>query len=127
MPPLEYFVVAESATVDQFTNRVSVFNVCDEIHASAFPIKIGRIVGICSWNAEEGDENKEFQIEVRVQLPEGKPRIFNANFTMPARRQRSFLTFEGIQVSRSGVVEFKVLLNGSHQATHTIFVYGPES
>jgi len=40
MPQLEYFLVAESTSVDQHTNRVSIFNVAETANVENFPALI---------------------------------------------------------------------------------------
>ena len=127
MPSLEYFVVAESATVDQLSNRVSVFNIYDEILIPKFPMPIGPFVSVCSWNASKEDKDEEFQVSVKLQMPDGDHGPFNSNFTMKAKRHRTILTMNSIPISRAGTIVFEILLNGEHKAFHTIDVRSLES
>ena len=127
MPSLEYFVVAESASVDQLSNRVSVYNIYDEIVVPRFPMQIGQFVSVCSWNASEEDKGQDFQVGVKLRMPDGDLGPFNSNFIMKAKRHRSILTLPTIPISRAGTIVFEILLNGEHKASHTIDVRSLES
>ncbi len=61
MPKLEYFLVAESVSVDQQTNRISFFNVVEQVNVPVFPFTIPQIVAVASWNTEEGDAKRTFR------------------------------------------------------------------
>lgn len=127
MPSLEYFVVAESATVDQLSNRVSVYNIYDELVVPKFPAAVGQFVSVCSWNAGEDDENQDFQVGVMLRMPDGDHGPFNSNFTMTGKRHRSILTLSSIPISKAGTIVFEILLNGEHKASHTIDVHSLQS
>lgn len=127
MPKLEYFVVAESVTVDQFTNRVSLFNVCDEVAVLKFPASLGQLVAVCSWNAEEADIGKDFQVGVVLRTSDGTKGPFTSNFTMKGKRHRTVLALRDFRVSKAGRVEFEVTLNSEHAASHVVDVYSIEA
>ncbi len=122
MPKLEYFVVAEAALVDQLTNRVSVFNIYDELTVPAFPHVQGQFVSVCSWNATEGDKDKDFQVGLELRSPEVTHGPFTSNFTMKRSRHRSIMTLNSIPISQPGEIVFEITLNGKHEAFHTIDV-----
>lgn len=122
MAKLEYFLVAESVSVDQKTNRISFFNVVEQVNASKFPVTIPQIIAVAAWNAAEGDDEKDFQVTARMTRPGGKPKDFAHNFRMTAERTRSDLIFQGIELSCAGKLVVEMLLNGQHAATHTIDV-----
>lgn len=126
MPSLEYFVVAESATVDQLSNRVSVYNIYDEILVPKFPMPSGQFVSVCSWNASEEDKDQDFQVGVKLRMPDGDHGPFNSNFTMKGKRHRTILTMNSIPISKPGTIVFEILLNGEHKAFHTIDVHSLE-
>lgn len=127
MPNLEYFVVAESAMVDQLSNRVSIYNIYDEIALPKFPMAIGQLVSVCSWNASEDDKDKDFQVGVMLRMPDGDHGPFNSNFTMTGKRHRSILTLISVPISKPGTIVFEILLNGERKASHTIDVHRLES
>ncbi|MBI4580026.1 MAG: hypothetical protein HY718_10015 [Planctomycetes bacterium] len=125
MPTLEYFLVARDFSVDQRTNRVSIFNIMEEIHAREFPITIPNMVILCSWNAENGDNERDFQMTLRPSLdgrPVGIPQPLAHNFRIPGRRCRNFVAVEGLPLAGPGRLLVELLLNGDHVASHTIDV-----
>ena len=69
MPKLEYFLVSESVSVDQLTNRTSLFNILEEVRANKFPAVIPQVVVTSAWNREIGDEDIDYQVKVRISLP----------------------------------------------------------
>ncbi len=85
MPKLEYFLVAEGVSIDQLTNTASVFNVIDEVHAPV-PCTVPRLIAISSWNAEEGDVGKDFQVAIVLATPQGASKEYTGNFTWKGRR-----------------------------------------
>ena len=83
MPRLEYFIVSESISVDQRTNRVSVFNVVDELQVSQFPATIPQVVATSAWNREPSDEDTDYQAMLRIYPPaEDTPKEFTLNFRL---------------------------------------------
>lgn len=122
MARLEYFLVAESVSVDQQTNRISFFNVVEQVEAKEFPATIAQIIAVAAWNAEEGDDNEDFQAAVRITSPGGEQKNFQHNFRMPAKRSRVILTFQGIMLNSAGELLLDLSLNGKHAAKHSIEV-----
>lgn len=126
MPKLEYFLVAESVSVDQSTNRISFFNVVEQVNAKKFPSNILQIIAVAAWNAEEGDNEEDFQVAVRVTSPGGEPKDFRHSIAMRGKRSRVLLTFQGIVLNGAGTLLLELSLNGEHQATHSIDVVQAE-
>ena len=122
MAELEYFLVAESVSVDQLTNRISLFNVVEQVAASKFPVTNPQIVSVAGWNTDKGDDNKDFQVTVRITSPDGEHKDHTHNFSMLAKRSRSILIFQGIELACAGKLLVEVSLNGEHAATHSIDV-----
>ena len=120
MARLEYFIVAESLSVDQATNRISFFNIYEEIHTRGFPFHLPQMVAVSAWNAEPGDGERDFQSLTRITLPNGTNREFRQNFRITGRRHRVMLTYEQVPVEQAGHIVFQVELNGNHAAEHTI-------
>jgi hypothetical protein len=118
MPTLEYFLVAESISVDQFSNRISLFNVVEYANP-----KVGMIpsaVAVSFWNIADGDEGKDFQVVLRVITAGGTTRDASTNFRMVRPRHRIMQHLVGIPVEKEGEVKFEILLNGNHVASHTV-------
>lgn len=123
MPHLEYFLVAESVSVDQVTNRVSIFNVVEEVTIPNFPCKLPNLVAVAMWEAKEGDADRDFQAGIVFSLPGGeKLDEFGQNFRIPGRRIRTMAYFQGLPVKEPGTIRVDLSLNGDPKASHTIDV-----
>jgi len=124
MLQLEYFVVAESVTIDQLTNQVSVFNIIDELRVK-LPLTLGRIVAVASWNAEEADKGNDYQVAVRVTGIGAQPKEpLRLNVSIEGRRCRTIMHMQGIQVDKPSRIVLDLSINDEHKATHTIDVSG---
>ena len=124
MPELEYFLVAESISVDQETNRVSIFNVLEELHAESAPISYPALVAISSWNLAENELGGDFQVMLRVNSPaQEAPFDYPINLSRePRRRHRIYHRLIGPTFHAFGDLRFEVLLNGEHRASHVISI-----
>ena len=122
MATLEYFLVAESASVDQTTNRVSVFNVLEDIQTADFPAVIPQLVAVAAWNFTPDDMNAEFQALLRITDPTGAVSDHRANFTGQRSRHRFIVKMIGYAILAEGRLQFEISLNDAHSASHTISV-----
>ena len=121
MAQREYFLVAESVSVDQLSNRASLFHILEEIHLPKFPYSIN-MVAASLWNRECGDEDLDFQSKLRIVGPDGKIQEYPQNFKMPSPRLRTFIFVNGFIVTSAGTLTIELLLNDKHRATHRIDV-----
>ena len=127
MPKLEYFLVADSVSVDQFTNTVSVFHVVEQIRSREFPVHIPRLVCISSLNIEKDDVGKEHQLTVRIKNPSGGFENPNrTNFTAEKRRQRFIAHLINFKIDGPGQLLFELLVNDEHLAWHTVDIIKAE-
>jgi hypothetical protein len=122
MARLEFFVVSESVSVDQQTNRLSLFNVIEQVASTNFPSALPSAVAVSMWIAEDGDDVRDFQCTLRITLPNGNPYEFASNFKFRARRHRVIQRVEGFPLNEPGVLRFEVLLNGERAASHEVDV-----
>ncbi len=122
MPKLEYFVVAESKSVDQETNKVSLFNILEEVRVAKFPVKIS-FLAASSWIIEPDDYNKAFQATLKIKSPT-EEKEFRANFKPSTTRHRLFQNIINMPLEKSGNVEFELSLNEEHMASHLVMVFG---
>ena len=127
MPRLEYFLVASSVSIDQSTNRVSVFEIIEEIRGPTFPLRIPSCAAITLWCAEDGDQDTDFQAMLRVYMPDGRTNEFATNFRLAMPRHRITQRFQGLTISGPGELRFEMLLNGEHKADHLVTVLPTES
>ncbi len=129
MPNLEYFLVCESISTDQETNRVSLFNVLEDLQVLAqghAGILLSQLIAVSCWNHEPDDEGKDFQQIVRIHSPGStEPKDFPVNFQMERPRQRISVRFQGMPKLQPGPLKFELLLNGEHVAWHTVNVTEP--
>lgn len=122
MPSLEYFVVAESMSVDQASNQVSVFNIIEEVRTATLPVVLPQVVCVCTLNLGALDLGQDHHAVLRVRTPSGAPREFAADFRATNRRQRVFTRLLGMPLETIGELRFELEIDGVHLATHTVFV-----
>jgi hypothetical protein len=126
MPKLEYFVVCDSISIDQQTNRVSLFNIVEDLQPVGPGIQsdiIAQLVAVSSWNKVPEDEGKDFQVIHRIHTSDGEPKDFPMNFRMENPRQRVVLRIQGMPPMHPGSLRIELLLNGQHIADHIVTVH----
>ena len=122
MAILEYFLVSESVSIDQLTNRTSIFNVLEEIGVFGLPARSEACVAVSLWRAEEGDSERDFQATLHVQLPDEQYRDFHINFRITGSRHRLTQGIRGIPLTMLGELKFELRLNGETRAHHLVTV-----
>ena len=127
MPKLEYFVVAQSLSTDRDTNVVSLFHILEELTVPGVPGQLGGFVAVSSWNMAPDERDRDFQVSLRIHLPEGQePRVmdnFRVNFTAEKARHRVYLYVNGVPIEKPGELRLELLLGGQHQAEHTLTIH----
>ena len=125
MAKLEYFAVAESVSIDQLTNKVSLLEILEQV-----PVKpsgqnsIPRCVACSLWRMDKEDEGQDFQVLLRVHQPlEESPLERTTNFTAHSDRHRVLNLMVGLPIHGEGELRFEVLLNGAHAAEHVVSVF----
>ena len=128
MPKLEYFLLAESVSIDRDTNTVSVFHIAEEIWGR-LPAVLPKLVAVSSWSVAEDEQGHDFQVTLRVSQPgiaESSPPWdypdFPINFTANRTRHRIIHEVKDVRVSQFGDLVFEILLNGEPMATHRLTV-----
>jgi len=122
MAHMEFFIVSEELSIDQQTNRLSVFNVLEQIASPNFPVQLLSATAVSLWVANPGDEERDFQCTLRVISPNGDCSDFPSNFRFRARRHRVIQRLKGFPINEPGVLRFEVMLNGEYQASHEVDV-----
>ena len=122
MARLEYFVVADSVSIDQATNQVSVFNILEEIAAPKFPIVVQKCAALTLWQMEPGDDLKDFQASLCVHSSSSEKHRFDINFKSKGTRHRIIQRLQCLQIEQPGDLRFEMLLNGEHAADHIVTV-----
>lgn len=128
MPQLEFFLVCESASIDRESNRISLFNVMEELRPSQLPAPFPSLVAVSSWNTRPDELNSDHQAELRLTIPGAPdlPQPARINFTVSGQRQRVNFRVENLPVFQPGDLLFEVLLNGVHAASHRVTVLPPD-
>ena len=127
MPKLEYFLVAQSISIDRDLNQISVFNILEEVSIpKSGPAFIPQMVALGSWILEPEDIGKDFQVMLEIVPPvaenaENLQKV-SINFTGTTKRQRVYSRIVGLPLPQAGDVAFRLLLNGHHEASHTLSV-----
>jgi hypothetical protein len=123
VPSIEYYLIAESISVDQTTNRLSVFNVLEDIYAQEVPMQLPRLVAISAWHVSQEEIGRDFQAMVVSFRPDGaRSHEFPINFTPRSRRHRLTVHVVGLPLDSFGEWRFELLLNGGHVADHMILL-----
>ena len=125
MPVLEYFIVAESCSIDQISNRFSIFNVAEEGRMTV-PGQIRELFALCAWIAEPQEFGEDLQLRLRITPPGGDMVESPHNFRMTRRRHRVALNIRNIPITEHGELLIELLLNNDHQAFHRIDILPPD-
>ncbi len=122
MPRLEYFIVAESFSVDRDTNAVSIFNVYNERKVDSFPVDLPRMVAISCWiaSADEIRDKADAQAAIVIKNGNSSSGPHRFNFTCDAKIRHLIIELSDYQVQHPGTLEIELLLNDSHEATHQV-------
>lgn len=123
MARLEFFVVSEGVSVDQVTNKASIFEILEEIRLTSFPDHIDHCVAMSLWRQEPGDEGQDFQVLLRITSPSGKNHETRSNFRFVAPRHRVMQRMERLPIEQAGQLQFEVSLNDKHSAEHVVDIH----
>lgn len=123
MPTVEYFLVCRSVQRDVSTDEISFVNVLEDLSPEAFPHVIPGVVAVSLWNLDPGDETQDYQATLVVKVQNKPDARFPMNFAREVHRWRAIQGILEIPIEGPGKIEFEVLLNGLHGATHTVVVH----
>jgi hypothetical protein len=105
------------------TDEISLVNVLEDISPDAFPTVIPKAVAVSLWNFQAGEEEQDYQATLVVKVPNNPDVRFAMNFTKGRRRCRAVQGVLEIPLEGPGNIEFEVMLNGIHEASHTVTVH----
>ncbi len=132
MPKLEYFLLCESVSVDQETNRISLFNVLEDFQvtppqqtadstAQAPQYILSQCVAVALFNRQSDDGDREFSASLRFNSMDTQQPVPELKFKMERNRQRIIMRFVGMPpVGEDGVLRFELFLDGVSCASHTV-------
>ena len=102
MARLGFFVVSKAVSIDQATNLASVFEILEEIRADSFPARIPSCVAMSLWRREPGDKGQDFQLLLRVTIPNADSVEVRSNFRLDGPRHRVLQRIEGLPIGGEG-------------------------
>lgn len=124
MPKLEYFLAALSLSQDQRTNLVSLFHVLEQIQCESLPQILPDFVAVSTWHFSEDELGRDFQAAIKIHYPSGQEphesEALKLNFTPEQVGFHTFFYLRGIEVTAEGLLRLELLLDGEHQADHTV-------
>jgi hypothetical protein len=106
-------LLAESVSLDRFTNRFTAFNMLEAVFAPSFPAVLGKLAVVAIYEID-GDRDRRFE-RVSVRDPDGKPVAVSSQELRgegPAHRSTHLL--QGLRLQRPGIYE--VVVNGAPSA-----------
>ena len=127
MARLEFFVVSRSVSIDQATNFASVLEILEVIQTSSFPAIIPQCVAMSLWRQEPGDEDRDYQLTLRITTPSDITHEMQSNFRLTSPRHRVIQRIHGMHIEREGQLRFEAILNGDHAAEHIIDIWPGEA
>lgn len=122
MPRLEFLVVSESSIIDQTTNQSTLVNVLEEVRTASFPTIVPQCVATSFWLSQPGDEERDWQVTLRIRPPDGEPHNFSTNlrFVRNSPRHRVLQRLVGLPLQTHGNLIFEILLNGEHTGEYLV-------
>jgi hypothetical protein len=128
MPSLEYFVVARSVVIDQFTNAVSVFSIVDEIVPRKLPATFMRLTALIGLNVEQDEWGQQASYRVVLRIPGQEAPLESAfKFSLEWYRHRYAPSFIGVKVPTAGRMDFALYVNDQEVAHHQVLIHPPDS
>jgi len=124
VPELEYFLVAESVSVDRESGLLSIWHTLDAITAAGVPFGLPSAVAVSVWRLGADDMNSDHQVDVRLLGPRGSCEgPLRVNFTPTTQRHRVFHRFRGLQLDEEGPWTFELRLDGGEaMARHVLLL-----
>ena len=127
MPRLEYFLVANSLANDGGTNRLSVFDILDQIWPQKFPAILPNAALISQWNFGEEEKDLDFQFSVKVTPPKFPTHTVTHNVTAQKRKHRVITAISGVPLVEAGRIMFELFCNGQMAGTFETEVHENEA
>lgn len=111
VPRLLFLVPTESLAIDQASNRLSLFNVLEQVNLPAFPALLPQVCITILWQKERDERSEDVFVQtIEIRDPDGTaicpPR--QAQFSMPKKRHRLVSIISNIQIYRAGQHEIRL-------------------
>lgn len=109
-----FFAVADSAAIDVGTNRVSIFNLLEQISSTTYP-GVYPSMTVMAIASRERTEPSLFNLTIRIGM-KGQEPFVNSGLVMDFQdriRARSLGQIAGLSVPSPGVLRFELLQEGN--------------
>lgn len=123
---VQFAILAQGIAVDRFSNRLSIFNVCESIDAPHFPILVPELAFVVVVRREPNDP-VTFDTILNVQL--GQMAVGQANLHIDFEASimnRQVTNFQGLPIFMTGELQFSFNLpDGARFVTAVPVVQNP--
>jgi hypothetical protein len=103
-------LLAQSASVDRFSNRLSVFNLIESLESPSFPIFIPEAVFVSVLRREEGDPTVS---DATLSVHAGDSVVGRANVRIDfesSLHNRQVITFQGLPILKPEDLQFRLTI-----------------
>ncbi len=114
-------VLADSANVSR-EGKLNLLGIFENIHAIGFPVTHPALALIFGIEADTGDAIREHDMVIDVVDSDGKSianitgKLKFGQATTGKVRSNQIIFFNGMQFSKPGMYEFKIIINGEERA-----------
>jgi hypothetical protein len=116
-----FALCAAGVSVDRFSNRLSIFNVLEQIASPGFPIWLPEVTFVVGLRREDNEEQR-IEGHVRIELGDnviGQPNAVVVDFE-GGNTARQIMNFQGLPVPTPGDLTFRLFLPNNQVAAVTI-------
>jgi len=106
----------ESVVVDQFTNRVSIFNLLEEVITPTLPVGIFVVANFALWEREPGEADSRASLIVRMNTNQLTQLPFEIAF-QDKSRCRTIVGLSGIVLNEVGQLTFEITVGDAIYST----------
>ena len=117
MIKIRLLTIAESAVIAKTTNKLSIFNIVDEIQCSAFPALVKTLDLVVGSNRDPKTDPRKCSLRLKISL--GRKKLFEHPVAVDYEsksRSNLIIHLQGIAVREPGMLNFAVYLKKSRLA-----------
>ena len=116
------FLCAEGVSIDRQSNKISAYNILEEVLAAGFPLLLQELVLLASYSKEPGDADKT---SLTVRISSGETELFqhDAPFDFQDKpKARLVFRIKGLVIPSAMPVNCEILSGGRVLSKYRIFV-----